>query len=281
MKRLFTALAVVSIGCSPSTLALKATTPLLQKGAAAYYEETDVALAREAMPAQLKLVEALLKSDSKNPRLLALAAEGYCGYSFLFVEDADPERAKALYLRAKDYGSRLLADRLKVVKNGNVSDVEAALKQAKAEDVPALFWTAYAWAGWVQLSRESPDAVAALPKIAAIMNRVRQLDPGYFFSGADLFLGSYYAILPRMLGGNPAKSKEHFEAAISRTQGKFLTAKFLYARHYAVAAQDPGLFKELLIEVQNDRQAHPEAGLANEVAKLRSKKLLEKTDDYF
>ena len=124
-------------------------------------------------------------------------------------------------------------------------------------------------------------AVADLPKVAAAMERLRALDPGFYYGGADLFLGAYYALRPKMLGGDPARAKAHFEAALAASGGRFLTAKLLYAQYYAVAAQDADLFKRLNGEVLAESPDLPEARLANAVAKLKAKRLLEKTDELF
>ena len=100
--------ALMAAGCSLKSVALRTTGALLQKGSSAYHTEADPSLAKDAMPGQLKLLESLLQSSPEDPRLLAALAEGYVGYSFLFLEDESPERAKELYRRAAGYGLRLL-----------------------------------------------------------------------------------------------------------------------------------------------------------------------------
>src|SRR3989339_2212981 len=95
-------------GCSLNTLALRSTTTLMGRGVSAYYDESDPQLAREAMASQLKFIEGLLQSDPKDGRLNLLAAEGFGSYAFLFIEDSQPERAKAFYLRGRDYALRSL-----------------------------------------------------------------------------------------------------------------------------------------------------------------------------
>ena len=277
------AAAIFAAGCSPKTIALRTTSSLLVTGASAFYEESDPVLAEQAMASNLKLLEGLLKSEPDNRDLLRLTAEGFNGYSFLFLEDSQPQRARELYWRGRQYGFRLLAlnHALADLDSKPLADLQDKLKQATREDVPGLFWAAYGWAGWINLSKDSPEAVAGLPKAAAMMARVQELSPGYYFSGPDLFLGVYYASIPKMLGGDPEKSKAHFEAAIKATGGRFLTAKTLYAQYYAVAAQDPGLFRELNEAVLKANESWPEARLANAVAKIKSKRLLEKQNELF
>ena len=267
--------------CSPSTMALRAAVPMLDKGAVAFYEEPDPALARDAFPAQLKMLEGILQNDPGNPRLKRMLAEGFGGYAFLFLEETEPERAKGAYLRGRDYALSTLRAPLKDLNALTLEEAGKALSSAGPADVEGLFWTGYGWGGWINLSKDTPEAVADLPKVVAIMERVNALSPGFYFGGAELFLGSYDAARPRMLGGDPAKAKARFEQALAFTEGRFLPAKVLYAQYYAVATQDADLFKKLLDEVVESKDELPKARLANAVAKLKAKRLLKKTNDLF
>lgn len=254
---------------------------MIDQGADAFYEETDPALARDAFPAQLKLMEGLLKNDPENVKLKLLLAEGFGGYAFLFLEETEAERAKAAYLRGRDYALASLTPPLNGLAAMPLDKAAEAIESAGPGDVPGLFWAGYGWGGWINLSKDNPDAVAELPTVVAIMERVNELSPGYQFSGASLFLGSYEALRPKMLGGDPAQSLANFESAIKATGGEFLMAKVLCAQYYAVATQDAELFKRLLGEVLEAQPKLPKARLANAVAKQRARRLLEKTDDLF
>jgi hypothetical protein len=256
----------------------------MDRGVAAYYDESDPQLAREAMASQLKFVEGLLQSDPKNRRLNRLAAEGFGGYTFLFIEDAQPERAKVFYLRGRDYALRALSAQPGLANLAAMmpDDLERALKSAGKADAPALFWAAFCWSGFINLSKDSPQAVAELPKAVAVMKRSQELDPRYDFAGSDLFFGVYYASRPKLLGGNPAKAKEHFQRAGSLTQGQYLMAYVLEAKSLAVALQDRALFESLLAKVKDSPAGRlPGARLADEVAKLKAAALMEKANDLF
>lgn len=271
-------------GCSLKTMALRSTVDLLDDGVGALYEEPDPAFARESMPAQLKLAESLLRNDPGNEKLLKLCAEGFDGYAFLFLEDSQPQRAKEFYLRGRDYAFRALAGRGALAKAGSL-DLDAlgnALKTARPSDVPALFWAAFGWAGYINLSKDSSAAVADLPKAVAMMARVHELAPDYHFAGSDLFFGVYYASRPAILGGDVSKAKSYFQEARRRTAGKYLMTYVLEARYYAVAAQDQELFKSLLAKVQEAPSGLlPDAKLTDEVAKTKAAALMEKTNDLF
>ena len=269
--------------CSLRTVATRATAGILDRGSSVFYEEPDPALARDAMPGQLKLVEALLKNDPRNAELLKTLSEGFTGYAFLFVEDEAPERAGRLYDRAAGYAASLLAvDGIPDVERMSPEALEGVLKKAGTAAVPGLYWTAYAWALQANLSPNDPEALSRIGKAERMMRRVLELDPGFKFGGPDLFFGVYYSVRPRMAGGDLDKAKAHFEAAVARTGGRYLMARTLYAKYYAVAALDEALFRSLNEGVLSSNSDEPRgAVLENQVAQLKSKRLLEKIDDLF
>ena len=65
------------------------------------------------------------------------------------------------------------------------------------KDVPALFWFASCWAGWIGMTTDSVQAVADLPKAVLLMERVLELDETYQFGGPHLFMGIYKSATPK------------------------------------------------------------------------------------
>ena len=270
-------------GCSLKKLAVWQVADLMKGGFPAYMKETDPELVKDAMPANLKLMDAMLENDPKNQSLLLLACQGYAAYAFMFVEEENPDRAKNLYKRAKKYGFELLERRGMLP--GNLFDLTAwdqKLVAAEKADVPALFWTAFAWGGQIQVDRESPLSLADLPFVLRLVEQAESLDPSYWFAGPDTFLGFYQGSLPKMLGGKPDQAKKHFESALNMTQREFLMIQVMYARTYAVQVQDRDLFKSLLQEVLNTTEDElPEAALSNAVAREKAKRFMDKADEWF
>ena len=114
------------------------------------------------------------------------------------------------------------------------------------------------------------------------MARALALDPGYFHGGPELFFGVLLGGRSKLLGGDPARAKAHFERAVAASKGRFLMAKVLYARHYAVQVQDKKLFRRLLAEVEAAPPGLlPEQALANALARRRAAKLRVSADEYF
>lgn len=284
-KLLLAAACLASTACgSIDRYAVRTTASMLERGRKTALEEPDYQLGRDAVASQLKLIEAMLVSDPGNITMHRLLAEGFGGYAFLFVEDAEPQRAKGLYLRGRDHALASLGQKavFKDLKDKSIEDFEKALKWAKKEDVPDLFWAGFGWGGFVNLSKDDSAALADLPKVTLLMKRVYELDPAFHFGGADLFFGVYYASRPAMLGGDPGKAKTHFEWAHKLTRGQYLMTHVLNARWYAVAVQDRELYAQLLTKtLESPAGVLPYARLTDEAAKKKAALLMEKIDDYF
>lgn len=268
--------------CSLQKIALRTTTGLFSYGIDALYAEPDLQIAEIAVASNLKLLEGFLRADPKNKEILLFLTQGYASYSLAFLEDSEPERASLFYLRARDYGFRLL-QRSKAFQNGIPRTEAEFIKQLpllKKSDLPALFWTAFAWAGWVNLNRDNPQAVFDLNIVKAMMTRVLELDESFFFGSAHLFWGSIYGSLPPMLGGDPEKAKDHFERALRLSDGKFLVAYIYYAQYYAVTTLNEELFdKYLNMVLQAPQDIMPGYELLTAYAKKKARMLLSQKDE--
>jgi hypothetical protein len=271
-------------GCSVQKLAVNTTGGIIANGMPALKEESDLPLAETALASNLKLVDVLLRSDPGNQRLLLTAAEGYTSYSLGFVEDESPERASVFYLRARNYGFTALYKNktFKKAINEDLESYKAALNSFKKEDVAGLFWTANAWGSYINLNKTDVKALADIPRIEAMMEKVLELDETFYYGGPHLFLGTLFASRPRILGGDPKRAKEHFESCLSISNNAFLLPKYFYAKSYAVQVQDRELFRQQLTEIlEAPDDLLPEQRLANEIAKRKAKALLAQEDDLF
>ncbi|MDA0999843.1 MAG: TRAP transporter TatT component family protein [bacterium] len=273
-------------GCASALkdVAVRSTTSILEDSVAALSAETDTIHAQEASASLLVMLEGLILSDKGNRTLLQLSTQAYGSYAFGFLEETAPARARRFYLRGRNHGlnSLLQRSRLAAAMKSGIPELKKALSNLDKSDLPLLFWTAYCWSGWINLSRDNPDALADLPRVEAMMARALEIDPGYYFGGPDLFFGVYYGGRSKLLGGDPGKAKLHFERSIAQSGGRFLMAKVLYARYYAVQTQNRDLFIRLLKEtIAAPRRTLPEQALANALAKERAKALLKDADNYF
>ena len=83
---------VLSVGllvqaCSLKTFTVAQSAKIFVDANVQFQRETDLQLAREALPATLKTLEGFLAADPDQRDLLALLAEGYVAYAFGVLED--------------------------------------------------------------------------------------------------------------------------------------------------------------------------------------------------
>jgi hypothetical protein len=268
MKKALLPLALLALtGCSLNRTVARVGSGVVDGGLPAVFSQSDPQYVKEALPANLQLMEILLASDPGNKGLLLNAAQGFCGYAFMFLEDESPERASAFYIKGQAYAGRALAG--------------ATAATAKMKDAHPLFWHTFCKALYMNINRDDIEAIAEVPSLEPAGLKLLELDPGYYYNAAHDILGAYHAIRPRMLGGSPEKAAEHFELALKGPGAEFHLSRYLYAKMAAVAAQDADLFDRLLNEIISAELKDGDTRLANEVAKLKAKKLLEKKDDLF
>jgi hypothetical protein len=289
-------LCLMLAGCSMTKITANQTAAMLVKAAPAYDRESDLELAEYATLSNLKMLVGVLDVTPDNADLLLLTSSSFSRYAFGFIEDkieiANPEEKKRLinqavdfYERGKAYGLRLLALSRKRFPEAIEQDMEqlsAELEKLEKKHVPALFWTANAWGSIINLQQHKPERLIELPKVELMMQRVLELDESFFFGGAHLFYGIYYGSRPKFFGGDPEKAKEHLERAVEISNGRYLMAKFLLVKYYAVPGKDKESFESTLQEIISaPPDLFPEQRLANELAKRRAKRWLKRKDEFF
>lgn len=270
--------------CSINKIVIRQMEPILQQSSNALYEESDLQLAEQALAANLKLVEGLLKNDPKNEELLLLLAKGYAGYAMGFVEDIDPERAKLFYLRARDYALRVLR-KDKAFLNAENNNLETLTKVVNTYDVSKvapLFWAGFAGAGFINLDLGNPMALMDLPKVQLFMDRVEAVKPSFYYGAVYLYQGSVLGMKPIIMGGNPEKAKEYFEKNLELNDKKFLLAYIYMAKYYAAKILNEELFDQYLKIVEEaPTDIIPEMTLITQIAKYKAKILKKSQKDIF
>ena len=272
------------LSCSINTLVIRQMTPILQNSALAIYEENDLDLAEKALAADLKLVDGLLKSDPDNEELLLLAAQGYAGYALGFLEDEQPQRAKNLYLRARDYALKVLRRDIdfSLAQKAGLEQIGKVVQKYGRDKVPALFWAGFAWSGYINLALDDVQALADLPQVQLFMRRVEELQPDFFYGAVYLFWGSLYGMKPKMLGGDPQKAAAYFKKNFELNDRKFLLTYVYAAKFHAAKILDQALFERYLKLVQETSpEIMPNARLLNQIAKKKAEQLSKMKDELF
>lgn len=271
-------------GCSTSQLVARGAAPLIDHGVAAMNRETDLELARASIPANLKMIEALLLADPGNASYRVQAAMGFYGYALGFVEFTDRDRAAALYWRARDHAMAALnrAGMAQATLMGDAAELERALAGLGTSAVPALFWTASAWGKWIELQLDDPARIAELPRVEALMRRVLALDETYYHGGAHVFFGAYYGGRAPMFGGDFARATKHFDRAAALSQNQLTLVEVYRARYLLRQMGEREAFHATLSRVLDaPASSDPELNLANALARQQAADLLAQEEDLF
>ncbi|HED19044.1 MAG TPA: hypothetical protein ENI74_06025, partial [Gammaproteobacteria bacterium] len=242
--------------CSMGQIVARTSVSIMDGNVEAMEQETDLVLAEAAIPANLKLIEGLIVEDPHNPDLLYLAAQGFYGYAFGFVELSDPQRAEKLYARGYVYGVRGLhalgLDKDFDLATASPDAIEKAVAKMGAVAVPALFWTASCWAKQIDLRRTDPARIAQLASTERLMARIREIQPDYYYGGVYLYYGVYYGSRAPMMGGDFARSEENFLAANAVSDNRLLIVDVLQAEYLERQRLDRDRFHRLLRRVVTD-----------------------------
>ncbi len=271
-------------GCSMGQMVVRGSLTILDSGFDAMNRETDLQLARDAMPANIKLLEGMLLEDPDNTELRLYAAEGFYGYSYGFIEAEDSDRASRLYRRCYDHASQTLRQ-LGLPLDPETSSTEqlaAATRNLDVNAVPALFWTASCLGKLIDLNRDKVTSIAALGNAAVLMQRVIELDDDFYHGGAHMFFGVYYGSRAPILGGDFPRAEEHFRRAAEINRQKLLLVDLLKAEYLYRQQLDRKAFHETLNNVRAaPDNLYPEMALVNVIARQKAAALLAREDEWF
>jgi TRAP transporter T-component len=248
----------------------------------AILNQDDPATVRDGVPAYLLLIDGIIEGDPENAETLLAGAKLYGAYASGFV-DAQ-ERSQKMADRAYAYARRALCIREKALCKALDAPFDAfqmALEQSDRGDIATVYGFAAAWAGRIEVNTNDWNAIADLPKLQALLQRIVSIDPQYDNGGAYVYLGVINSIRPASLGGKPEEGKAYFEKALELSHGKNQTVRVLYAQFYARLVFDQPLHDRLLNEVLAADPVAPRLTLINTLAKGKAKALLESGKDYF
>ena len=242
----------------------------------------DLDTIKGAAPAYLLMADGLIRDYPNDITLLTVTADMYSAYAGVFVNE--PERSKRLTNRALDYAMRAACLKNNVACNWReqrYDEFYESLTELGKADVPVFFTLGSTWAGWIQAHSEDWNAIAELPRVTAIMQRIIELNETYQQGAAHLYLGVAYTLLPPALGGKPEVGRNHFEEAIRLSNGQNLNVKVLYARQYARLVFNRELYERLLNEVIAADPVVYDLTLLNILAQQQAKDLLADADNFF
>ena len=233
-----------------------------------------LSLVRQGLPSYLMLIDGMIQTYPDNPDLLLAGAQAYASYASLLDEE-ESSRTAQLIQRAKIYALKALE--LNPLFKGSLDKpldlFQNQLKGRRKNQVPLLFGVASIWGTWIVQGPDPVEGMADLPKVEAMMDRVLQLDPGYYYGGPHLFKGILLSARPVQFGGNLKKAEVHFQQALNYSQGKFLMTSVYFAQYYARQRLDRDLFVSTLNKVlSTPADSDPDLTLINTLAQQKAKK---------
>ena len=267
-------------GCS--SIMSSATGNLAKNLAISIQNHNDPDTVATALPAYLLMIDSFIESDPENIQMLQSGAKLYAAYASTFVNE--PQRAKKLSQRSLNYALKAICLHKNAACNAKSKPFEVfdkVIRSLNKESIDTLFVLGQSWAVWLQANKENWNAIAELPRVRLVIEKVMLLDESYQKGSDHLYMGILDRLLHAALGGKPAIAKQHFEKAIQLSDNRSLMAKVSYAEHYARLVFDRALHDKLLNEVLAAKPEQQGMTLTNTLAQKKAKQLLESGEDYF
>ncbi len=287
---------ICATGCSVKKFAINKLGDSLANSGTTFASDDDPEFVGQAVPFSLKLIEGLLAESPKHRGLLFAAASGFTQYSYVWVQEPAEEiesedlakynllrtRSRKLYLRARDYGLRGLEAKHSGFSQALRQDPKSAVRAAKKNDVPLLYWTAVSWGAAIALSKDHPEIVAEQVQVEALIDRAYELDPGYAHGVIEQFLISYESARQGAQGDFAPRSRMHFDRAVALSDGQLASPFVAYAETVTIQKQQKAEFESLLNRaLAIDPDARPEWRLSNLIMQRRARWLLSREDELF
>ncbi len=275
--------AALTAGCSSvQRLAVNKLGDALANQGTVFSSDDDPELVGGAIPFSLKLIESLLAENPRHRGLLLAATSGFTQYSYGWVQEHQEERARRLYLRARNYGLRGLEVAHPGFERALRDDPRSAVRIANRRDVPSLYWTGASWGLAISLSKDQPDVVADLPIVEAMIDRALELDETFDGGAIHSFLIAYELNRQGAAGDPVARSRRHFERAVELSGGSLASPYVTFAESASVQTQNRAEFESLLAKaLAIDPDVRPEWRLENRISQKHAQWLLGHADDLF
>jgi predicted anti-sigma-YlaC factor YlaD len=290
------AFALACGGCSVHRLVMNRVGDALAGGGAVYAGDPDPELVGAATPFGLKLLESISAETPRHPGVLLALASGFTQYAYAFVElpadvledrdvtgaYAQRARARALYLRARDYGLRGLEVAHPGFRARLAADPAAAVALLRRDDLALAYWTTAAWGAAISLGKDDADLVAGLAAVRALAARGLVV-------GEDSVAGGWHllAVSLTMSEGGPEEERirragQHLERAVALTGGHAAAPYVTYAEAVSVPCNRHAEFDAMLARaLAVDLEADPTQRLANTLYQRRARWLAGRADALF
>lgn len=297
-RRALVALATLALtsGCAVHRLVADQLGDALAAGGDVYAADPDLELVGAASPFGLKLMESVLADTPRHEGLLLSLARGYTQYSYAFVEMpadaleardvtaayAERDRARRLYLRARDYALRGLALGHPDLAARLAADPAGATATLARRDVPLMYWAAASWGAAIALGKDDAFLVAGLPEVRALAARALALDESFDAGTLHVLAISLTMSEARPEAERLAIARTHLARAVELSGGALAAPYVSYAEAVSVPTANRAEFDRLLGQaLAIDPAAAPHARLANELFLRRARALKARAGELF
>jgi hypothetical protein len=281
-KALAAALLSAAFAAGCASIMSSATSGMAANLNAAILDQDDPETVRDGAPAYLLMLDSFVRGSPDDPAMLGAAAELYAAYGIVFVDD--PERARRLTARSRNYGRRSLCAAKRAtcdLWDRPYEEFVRGLDETSAADTQALYTAGLTWLAYIRAHRDDWSALAELPYAEAVLLRVRALDESFRPGDVEHYLAVMNTLRPPALGGDFDGGREHYEKSIALSNGADLGTKVDYAYYYARTLYDRELHDRLLNEVLEADPVRPGRTLFNVLAQRDARAMLDSADDYF
>lgn len=249
----------------------------------AVLDQEDPGLVQDGLPAYLILLDALIRSEPKNPQYLAAAAKLNAVYGLAF-SPGDPRRGQVLTAKARGYGARSLCAADDHACSLDALDFEAyaaVIDEIDRDEAEYLYGYCVGSLAYIRAHSDDWSAIANLPKVEYALKHLLAMKNPQNAASINMYLGILNTLRPEALGGRPEQGREYFETAIMLSGGRDLAAKVEFARGYARLVYDRQLHDQLLTQVLAASPQQEGLTLFNVLAQEQARDLLAAADDYF
>jgi hypothetical protein len=297
LSRVFVLVAALgsAAGCSlVKPLAMKGVAGALTGESGAVTAHNDPETVRGALDFALITNESILASIPKHEPLLTTTCSQYTQYAFGFIHPeaeaaqfSDYERSRPISARAfrlavrgRDFCWRALEVRFKGITELLKTDPVMAVRKAKREHVPLLYWSAASLGASISLGGlDHPELLIDWPIVRALAERALALDETWNRAALHELMITVES-QDEAMGGSEARARRHFARAVEVQQGLSPGPYLSLAMGVAKPKQDRAEFASLLKQaLAIDPEKDPANRLVVILGRQRAQVLLDHIDD--
>jgi tetratricopeptide (TPR) repeat protein len=249
---------------------------------AAYAERIDVVKLRQAIG---HWREAVAISPKKTENYVKLSRALYfLGDGYQRLADEEDEMADTLE-EATYFAEKALDIQNEDFRNAvcGGEDIEDVVDKLTKEDVAAVYWYSTALSKW-SLATSIVTAIKNKDRIYAMMGRIRELEPDYWYGAVDRYLGAFRTKIP-WPGGDEVASLKHFKASLAKAPN-YLATHVLMASMLSGKWDDEVEGRKMFVDhlqfvLDAPDDIIPELIPEHRLEKQKAKRLMEELDDRF